>query len=507
MHRNILFCFIFGGANNHSLRDVLQISINCFLSISESQAMNVNSDGGAETSGDLCGIDGIDLSSPHYENQLLMVSDEDSESSLMLKTLIYDCLYEAFKRLNFIDLINVVKVCTRFEAPAKSAFVSKYKNIELDLQQCNQETMANILSVFGSYIQSLEINLNQHAPDADLLRAIIQLRPFKLKTLGLIKFEFREDAMSFRLSFPELSAILLEECSGNLNLAHLVGECTNLEQIALVKCNLQGVNVNQMISRRFEKIEELHMVNCNFDVKTDVLEHFIVSNLALTKLFLITSEIGNTRAIRLIGENLLKLQHLHLLLSFDNFQDFQSDVKYLGRLRSLSHLSLDFQGLEVAPLATALAANNVPIKFLMISDGLIDDIAIDAISELRQITSLSMSIVNGLNEEHLTNLARNLPKIEVMFLRSDVLTIDVLMEMLHHAKQLSIFHVRLADDTVIFSINEDHYVAMVDTIRKRPEKRSVRIEIGGKNVELNAPDAMLQQNTDLLSIEVHLNLR
>lgn len=88
----------------------------------------------------------------------------------------------------------------------------------------------------------------------------------------------------------------------------------------------------------------------------------------------------------------------------------------------------------MAPLAKTLATNNVPIQALFILDGIIDDIAIDNISQLTQITDLNLLHVNGLSERHLTNLARNLPEWQCLRYKfnrddgSDVLTIDVLIK-------------------------------------------------------------------------------
>lgn len=59
----------------------------------------------------------------------------------------------------------------------------------------------------------------------------------------------------------------------------------------------------------------------------------------------------------------------------------KKDVEMIGQLRSLKYLGIDFNSLDVAPLAKGLATNKVSIKDLYIINGLIDNVAIKYISQ------------------------------------------------------------------------------------------------------------------------------
>lgn len=65
----------------------------------------------------------MDLDLAQAENSLLVPLDQDLPSHI-LNALNDYCLYEAFKRLHFLDLLNVAKVCVQFESQAKAALTN-----------------------------------------------------------------------------------------------------------------------------------------------------------------------------------------------------------------------------------------------------------------------------------------------------------------------------------------------------------------------------------------------
>lgn len=459
----------------------------------------------------------IDVVSAQIENPLLLPPDQDSPSHI-LNALNDDCLYKAFKRLHFLDLLNVLKVCIRFEARAKEAFASKYKRLKLDIAECDRNTMEEILSAFGSAIQSLHVKLDPNAIDGDFIHTIIQNCSSELKELNLLGWNIQLDSPHLRLPFSKLETLGLFDCVGNLDLAHLIDDCPHLKEISLEQCDLRGVN--EMIGRRFGQLETLKIYNCDMDIKTDALEHFIVSNPTLTELLIIQSDmrIETSQAFRLIGQNMLKLQLLHFCAPINDLEHFQSDVEHIGRLHSLKHLGLSIEELEVAPLANSLATNNIPIETLRICFSLIDDIAIRSISKLKRLTNLDIQCAQGFNEEHLINLARNVHGLEKLTLKNvmnhdgnGVPTVDVLMQMLHYAKKLHNLTLFLHDDEggdggngagTGFDINTDQFKTMLTTIKNRPVRIGLCIHIRGSNSKIDVPEAMLQENSAVLSIKI-----
>lgn len=373
------------------------------------------------------------------------------------------------KRLRYLDLLNLAQVSTQFETQAKAAFASKYEMLRLLQSDCDQNKMENILRVFGSLIQSLRIGSNKNAAGDPLFLAIIQNCSPKLKRLNLFGFNIQVDSLNSRLPFPKLKELGLGQCSGNLDLARLIDNCSVLETISLEDCNFQSVN--GMISRKFKRLESLHIMQYDGEISKDALENFIMSNPALKELW-IDARYGSSHAIRLIGQNMLELQEMHLHLSIYDLQYFQSDVEYIGQLRSLEKLGLHFNGLEVASLANTLATNNLPIENLFMSHGSIDDTAIKYILQLKQINTIEIHRIDGLNKEHLIDLAKNLPELQEMNLTklNVELTLMGLLQVVHHAKKLRELHLVLKYGATGFTINTDDYKAMVAIVKNRPEK-------------------------------------
>lgn len=210
----------------------------------------------------------------------------EGSPSHILTALNNDCLYETFKRLEYLDLLNVVKVCTRFEIQAKAAFAAKYEKLMLWHPRCDYATMVEIIRVFGSSIRSLTIHSSgeglQQDANGDFFRAIIENCSEKLRVLKLYHLKIETELPSLRLPFPELEGLELFDCSGNLDLAYFGDNCPKLRHIRLLYCDLQGVNV--LIDHKFEELEELRILRHEVGISIDDLEHFTVLNPALIKL-------------------------------------------------------------------------------------------------------------------------------------------------------------------------------------------------------------------------------
>lgn len=421
-----------------------------------------------------------------------------------------DCLYEVFKRLHFLDLSSVAKVCIRFEKGARAAFPSNYKMLHLNREECDQDQMENILCQFGSFIHSIHIASNHNASDGILFRSIIQNCTSTLIELRLFKFNIQVDSPNFRLPFLKLETLCLTECVGNVSMAHLIDECPELRLIYMSSGELEGVN--GLINRQFKKLECLYLSNYAGQIYNYTLENFIVSNPTLRILSIYKfSRLLTSNVIRLIGENMLELCVLELNLSIDYPK--QSDFECIANLRSLEKLQLYLNRMKAAPLANALASNNLPIQHLSIRNGIIDANAIKYVSLLKQIEILDMYNVDGFTYENAVNLVKNLPELKSVHWRNivvanadDQLIIIGLMKMLDFAKNL--YHLSLEflidndfDSTYLLIINTNDYEAMLNIVRNRPEKIRLHILIFGIDIKLNVADAILQENRNILFIE------
>lgn len=455
------------------------------------------------------------------QDQAYLPPEEDSPLHI-LSALCDHCLYEVFLWLNSRDLSNAVKVCTRFEGQAKVAFALKYKNLELSYRECDQNTMNEILSEFGSSIQSLRMELDEEVitDDCILFDSIIRNCSSELRTLELANVNIRSTSPDLRLPYHSLEKMELYHCIGNVSLAHLLDDCPELTEIKVTNCNLQGFD--GLINHQFKQLKTLHIIDHprfleptpNDTINDAALEHFIQTHPDLIELVINgRSTLKTSHAFRLIGQNMLELQVLQLLLPIDKREI--SDFEYIAQLKSLESLQLNLNWMNPAPLVKSLVNNNVPVDHLGIFVSSIDFTAIQYISQLKQITHLQMYVVRGMNDEHLIQLARNLPELHHLDLDdllvdnvNDTITINGLMQMLHHAKKLCHMHFGFQavddeddeDDVNYVVINTDDYKTMADTIRKRTEKISLSIALFDRD-KLDVDETVIAENCDILYIE------
>lgn len=88
-----------------------------------------------------------------------------TETYFQLNVLNDDCFHEIFNKLNFPGLFSVANVCTRFNQIAKQVFASKYRSRMINSTHLHLIRfliqVENVLSNFGSFIVSLEVDPEQ----------------------------------------------------------------------------------------------------------------------------------------------------------------------------------------------------------------------------------------------------------------------------------------------------------------------------------------------------------
>lgn len=414
-----------------------------------------------------------------------------------------DRLYAVFKWLNSVDLTNAAKVCVRFQSQAVAAFSSKYTHLELKRKEYDQDEMTSVLSEFGSHIQSLSIDSYRQAADSVLLPAIIQNCTSELKVLRLARIKIQVDSPDLRLPFPKLEELVLLDCQSDLSLPHLIDDCPELTKLSLIYGNLKSVD--GLVSRKFEKLERLHLHEHNGRISDAAVERFITLNPTLVELSIDGNRsLQTSRAFRLVGQNMLRLQKFTFTQSVDNLELFQSDVQHIGNLRSLKLLHLNFNRLEATPLAKALAENNSSIEDLKMVEAYFDYAAIDWISQLREINTLNMDRVLGMTDEHLITLASRLSELQELrlFAWDGAFTIAGIIQVLSCAKKLSIFKLECVGlfNLSEMTINLDDYNSMLDMIQNWPHFICTAFEIRGEKIQINVPKEILEENRHILHI-------
>lgn len=374
--------------------------------------------------------------------------EQDSTAHILI-ALNNDCLREVFKRLELNDLTNVAETCVRFHQQANEAFRSKYKHFVLHMKGREQDY--RLLNNFCSVIQSLDVSRLRFTTLQMINRECTQLNAL---TLRFVKCNWTD----VRLLFPRLEILKLRFCEFN---EFSVDSISKLKHLEVIHC-------------RVGSMDERNSKQYHYDTFTrwftmcPMLENLSIVNSYVTSTF-------DSRIIRWIGENLPGFQSVEFDEVIDELDNFQNDVRSIANLKSLKVLKLFFNYLSIAPLAQALAANNVPIEQFTIKRGKIDSDGIESVAQLKQLEVLWLYQCENWSGDHLISLAKELPKLHEL---------------------------RLIDWRYRGRIDMNHYQAILEAVQNRPDKKKLVIVIPIKEAtRVNVPANILYANHKMFHIQ------
>lgn len=424
----------------------------------------------------------------------------------ILNALDDDCLRAIFKYFKLKDLTNAADVCNRFKECAEDAFSHNYKTVNLDPED------TNILINFGKLIRSLNIDFNRFSPFISryyrqkfiTLGMINEYTCHKLEELSILGMRFDTTLNLINPSlFVNLKHVELKDCYYP-NLNELLNICPKLEILKIESCS----DIKNCLNQRFEQLKEFHLVHSVRNVES--INTFIITNPSLTKLKLVNST-ANMRSIRLIGQHLHRLLELELLdLAFEegNWETIgmEASLQILSNLNSLMVLKLKLKFDEpwsIAPLLNELATNQSPLEMVLVGNAKITAAAIESMSQLKQLNMIQLDDVNGLTNDHVIQLSKELPHLQHFCLEGhsgENITGTALKTMIRYSKKLSRIEISKTDSV---SINASDYFAMLEIIQNRPERIQLSIILTGHGDIVNVPDEILAQNREYLLIDEH----
>lgn len=425
---------------------------------------------------------------------------QDSPRNI-LNALNDDCLERMFKLFNLVDLTAAADVCVRFQQHAIDVFNLKYKHVvkREDIAEFKGPVKFKMmLRHFGSLIHSLSIDKNYLKGNAvDLLNMISEYAPV-LKELTLDGFNVggggNGSVNGVHKLFARLEKLTLFECEFKNGARKLFASCAELKHLSLNMCEWN----NRCIDQKFPKLEEMHLYDFS-DMEDDELEMFIISNPSLKRMSICDNMNSyEVDMMQTIGEHLKNLEELKIdEIFFDERSEFQS----LGDLPLLRKLSLDANFHSVAPLIKMLAEKAVPLEYLALEDTEMDSNAIRSMSKLTKLNEIQLSCVSDLTDEHVIELAKELPQLREIHLKEstakDITTIG-LRNILGHAKKLS--HLVLESASNV-QIDMSDYRSMLKSVQNRPEKIKLEIKITGNGNKVNVPEDVLSANREWLWID------
>lgn len=278
----------------------------------------------------------------------------------------------------------------------------------------------------------------------------------------------------------------------------LLNDCQQLQTLELNDCETESAD---FINQKLLMLEEITF-KCMFDDFFDGIRSFLTSNPTLKKLKVINC---GSKFMNLFSQNQPNLTNLtQLEISGDNFKDegdFQRAIVFLGQLKSLQVLNINFDLSSITPLITSLATNKAPITHLMLSFGNFDDnTVVDSLSQLKKIKKLDMANIENLTDEHLVDLAKELPELDELHLSSITHSFGsiAIRKMVNHAKKLSFLRL---ESSHCIEIDVDDYKAMLKSVQSRPEKVKLMIQIIADGYKVNVAEEMMNANSEWLHID------
>lgn len=347
--------------------------------------------------------------------------DSDSSETMESRTvqmldLNDDCLIDVFSYLNFNDLVSVNQTCIRFQPLSEHVFRKKHTAINLtdtpidDYSNVDESSFTllqirNLFVSFGPQIQKLKVASNSFKQENRYRVLDLLIRSCtSLRVLCLTGFYIKESLYKINTTFfshlEDLSLTLCEVCD---SIKRVFSQCHELRKLTIQSdSNLTG----SCIAISFPRLESMKLV-MNSDIETRHLNTFIKLNLQLTSLKIIHCR--NCIFDDIFPKIATFLPNLEVLnIEIEFFHDFNHNIMHLLQLNHLRELQLNCSRYSVSAFVEALAAKQ-QIEVLHLSDGLLNDNLIDAITKCKKLTSLKLCSMPNVHNRFLSELARNLP--------------------------------------------------------------------------------------------------
>lgn len=389
---------------------------------------------------------------------LLQPPDEESPTNIC-NALNDDCLRKIFKKLDLVDICSVADVCLRFNRIAKEIPVLKYRNNEFSFEY-----------LYRNYYTLAQIE--------DFLRKFGSL----ITWISTTKDDWYPNSI-----------------------------------IVLGMCNEYCVNVNQIEYSIRESTEFMRDRNSTgVQLFNEIFT--LLSRLKKLKVSIERSCI-HTKIFDYITEHGSNIQELDFGRCVFLVRTFEQDIIRLSQLNNLKKFSCSFRRCSIAPLMQAFASQNVPIECLDVNEGIIDNDAIQFISQIKTISKLHFARSINLNDKHLIDLACNLPNLVNLSIfkrctspTQTEITINGIKKLLQHGNQLS----KLILDEPIKRINDFDEIMRIIKSRNNGIKLNIELHsIVEKNIPAKklskidlyffqqVPQALLDKYSDYLTVNIY----
>lgn len=382
-----------------------------------------------------------------------------------------DCLVEILSYLDVIDLCAVSKIPGRLQRIAQQVFRMHFTTLDLthDSSTVNYYELTlhkarNLFQCFGASIVKLKVaalafKVESRTRVVDL---VVRHCP-NLKSLEFIDFQFRNARIIHVQKFlGNLHELTLTRCNLQGCLRNLFRDCVQLKSLTIqTDTNLNGA----CLEWEFPQLESAMLTMCD-DIAVHNMHTFLRMNPQLKSLELVhcDDEIFDT-----IATALPKLERLSVEVSY--FYDFVENLKSLLRLNHLKELKLNCSLYPISSFVDALAAKDT-IEVLHISEGVLNDHLIEALSQCKRLRSLKLCSMPNVHDKFLIGLAKNLPNLNEFYIRRcQAMTNSGVLAFAEIATQLH--SLSITNSTV--QVNDAFFMELVRIYSTRPQKLTLSL--------------------------------
>lgn len=327
-----------------------------------------------------------------------------------------DCLVEILAYLDVLDLCAVNQIAGRLHRNAQQVFRKHFASLDLshvsysvNYYELTLHKVRNLFQCFGASITQLKVaalafKVENRSRVVDL---IVRHCP-NLKSLEFIDFQFRDARITHVQKFlGNLHELTLNRCNLHGRLRHLFRNCTQLKSLKIqADTNLNGA----CLELTFPQLESASLT-LRDDISVHSLHLFMQLNPQLKSLELIDCD---DEIFDEIATRLPQLERLSFEVSY--FYDYAENLKSLLALNHLKELKLNCSLYPISTFVDALADKDT-IELLHISEGVLNDHLIDALSKCKRLRSLKLCSMPNVHDKFLISLAKNLPNLNDFHIR------------------------------------------------------------------------------------------
>lgn len=437
-------------------------------------------------------------------NMKVKEADPWKQPEHILNALNDDCLLKVFSFLKLNDLARTSDVCVRFNRLAKDVFVTKFKRLKVSFRDCNLYCFEKVLRNFGHLIFSLYIDGAYGYSDHELVFEFMNEYTMpQLKQLTLRRFRLGKN-VDINSTLSNLEHLELILCSV-YDLSAILEYCIGLKLLKIVNLKLDNKPSENIvclpirrIHQKFEKLEDIHFID---GLSEHELNNLIPLNAPLKKLVVVNNRITRSLVPLLIKHH----QHLEELVLYQYLDRNSQEIlheqleSFNDPLKSLKTLKLDFDLLipstipstiSIEPLLRMLATKNVPIEeFVLKACRVVHHFEVSTLTQLKRIRSLKLLNIDGFTDEHVIELARNLPQLQKLVLgvfESEITGNAIKNAIMHATKLLNLTLGCRRSLTIDVGV----YNEILEAVRARPDERNLSINIS-KDFQYPERDVLL----------------